>query len=51
MFALAAFIVFLLALFELPTSINLIALGLALVALHLMVGWWPVRAGVLPWHR
>ena len=48
MFALVALILFILAAVGLATSVDLIAWGLAFVALHLLLGWWPVR-GAAPW--
>lgn len=50
MFALAALILFILAAVGLATTINLIAWGLAFVALHLLFGLWPVY-GNAPWAR
>jgi hypothetical protein len=47
MFALLAIVAFLLAVFEAPIGINLIALGLVFVAGHLLVGLWPL-GGRLP---
>ncbi len=43
MAALAALICFLLALFGVKTAIDLTILGLAFVALHLLIGIWPLR--------
>ncbi len=50
MFALLALICFVLWLFKASVSFNLEALGLAFVALHLLVGFWPLP-GTYPWQR
>lgn len=50
MLALAAFVCFILVVFGVSTSFSLIALGLALLTLHLMFGWWPF-VGERPWRR
>ncbi|MGH3673650.1 MAG: hypothetical protein ACRDSH_23975 [Pseudonocardiaceae bacterium] len=48
MFALVALICFILALFGTPVGIDLVALGLVFVALHLLFGMWPL-GGSPPW--
>jgi hypothetical protein len=50
MFALAALICFILAVFGVGGDFNIIALGLAFVAAHLLVGMWPFP-GTYPWQR
>lgn len=50
MFALAALICFILALFGLAASIDLAVLGLAFISLHLLLGPWPF-GGSTPWLR
>jgi hypothetical protein len=50
MFALAALICFVLVVFGVSAAFSLVALGLAFVALHLLVGVWPF-AGGYPWSR
>lgn len=50
MFALLALIAFLLALFGAHVgSIDLVTLGLAFIAAHLLLGAWPF--GAAPWRR
>ncbi|MCU1665409.1 MAG: hypothetical protein JWR58_5474 [Pseudonocardia sp.] len=44
MLAIAAALCFLLAVFDAPVGVNLIALGLAFLALALLVGDWPFAA-------
>lgn len=50
MFALAALICFILVVFGVSAPFNILALGLAFVALHLLVGSWPFGGGY-PWAR
>lgn len=51
MFALAALVCFLLALFGAHVgTVDLVVLGLAFIAAHLLVGLWPL-GGTLPWRR
>lgn len=51
MFALLALIAFVLALFRVAIeNVDLVILGLAFVALHLLVGTWPF-SGNPPWTR
>lgn len=50
MAAIAALICFILALLHAPVGFDLIALGLAFVALHLLIGLWPL-GGSPPWRR
>lgn len=50
MFALVALICFVLAVFSVSLGVNLVALGLAFLTLHLLVGGWPF-AGGYPWAR
>lgn len=50
MFALAALICFILALFDVTLEFSLVNLGLACIAAHLLVGLWPF-AGAAPWVR
>lgn len=51
MFALAALICFLLALFGAHVgTIDLVVLGFVFIAAHLLVGLWPFGAA-LPWRR
>lgn len=49
-FAIAAIVCFMLVVFEVDAGFSLLALGLAFVAVHLLVGFWPV-AGTTPWRR
>lgn len=44
MFAILATLCFLLAVFHAPVPVDLIALGLAFLALALLVGSWPIGA-------
>jgi len=51
MFAVAALVSFLLSLFGAKVgSLNLVTLGLAFIALHLLVGMWPLGWSP-PWNR
>lgn len=50
MFALAALICFVLVVFGVSAHFSILALGLAFLALHALVGGWPFGAGV-PWRR
>lgn len=50
MFALLALIVAILGLFGVAGNWFMLFLTLAAVALHLLLGWWPV-AGNPSWHR
>lgn len=49
MFALLALICFVLVVFGVTASFSILALGLAFVALHLLVGAWPF--GPWTWRR
>jgi hypothetical protein len=52
MFALLALIAFVLALFRVAVeNVDLVVLGLAFVALHLLVGAWPTGTTWFPWNR
>lgn len=50
MFALAAFVCFVLVVFGVSAHFSILALGLAFLALHLLVGTWPFANGY-PWRR
>jgi len=50
MFALAAFVCFVLVVFDVSARFSILALGLAFLALHALVGGWPFANGV-PWRR
>ncbi|MGH3934169.1 MAG: hypothetical protein ACRDS1_04185 [Pseudonocardiaceae bacterium] len=47
MFAILAILCFLLAVFGANIAINLVALGLAFLAAHALLGWWPLSGP--PW--
>lgn len=50
MFALAALICFILVVFDVSAGFSILALGLAFIALHLLVNGWPFAGGI-PWRR
>lgn len=50
MFAILAVLCFLLVVFQAAVGVDLIALGLAFVAAHLLFGLWPLF-GASPWQR
>jgi hypothetical protein len=50
MFALAALLSFVLALFKVVIGIDLVVLGFVLISLHLLFGSWPLT-GSFPWRK